>query len=257
MYLKILIITVGLRRTVTTITAVSNSKLDEDLSTICAKLPAFGDNENVSLASTDASLRPSVPEEATKLPVPSKSQADCAISTYVDVESGVSIPMQNLGDARAAVDHKTDSLNYANDWQTAKESTMSRVLHESRFKEGTPEMFTSKQFDSTIWIRLRMSKEPTPSGDADTLCFTGLPYEMLVRIASFLDSFSLCNLSLTCWLLRDVCRSLLRHRGLVVLEWQKDCSRIPPRWKVSHKVSLSFSVCCLSVILEGTFRVIF
>jgi len=126
------------------------------------------------------------------------------------------------------------------------------------FKEGTPEMFTSREFDSTVYIRPRMLKEPTPCDDLEeTLCLTGLPYEMLVRVASFLDSFSLCNLSLTCWLLRDVCRSLLRQRGLVVLEWQKDCSRNPPRWKVSHQVSLSVWVYCSSAIIEETLRVAF
>ena len=113
------------------------------------------------------------------------------------------------------------------------------VACENRLKECTPEMFTSREFDSAICMRPRTSKEPTPMED-DILCLTSLPFELLTRIATFLDSFSLCNLSLTCWLLRDVCRGLLKQRGLVVQEWQRDGSWNPPRWKVSHQVSLSF-----------------
>ena len=38
---------------------------------------------------------------------------------------------------------------------------------------------------------------------------------------SFLDGFSLCNLSLTCSLLRSVCCSLLEEKGMVLQEWSK------------------------------------
>jgi len=99
---------------------------------------------------------------------------------------------------------------------------------------------------ANICIRPRTSKELTLREDSDMMCLTGLPVELLVRVATFLDSFSICSLSLTCWLLRDVCHSLVKQRGLVVDEWQRDCSGTSPRWKVSHQVSLSFnlSMCC-------------
>ena len=122
------------------------------------------------------------------------------------------------------------------------------IVCEKRLKECTPEMFTSTEFDSAIYMRPRTSKEPTPADDDEVLCLTSLPFELLTRVATFLDSFSLCNLSLTCWLLRDVCRGLLKHRGLVVQEWQRDGSRNPPRWKISHQVSLSV-ICFFAVIL--------
>ena len=66
----------------------------------------------------------------------------------------------------------------------------------------------------------------------------GLPYEILRYMARFLDGYSLCNLSLTCSLLRDVCCSLLEDRGLVIHEWepvQKDGRRC---WQITYKVGI-------------------
>lgn len=63
-----------------------------------------------------------------------------------------------------------------------------------------------------------------------------LPYEVLRHVAKFLDGYSLCNLSLTCSLLRDVCCSLLENRGIVIQEWepvQKDGKKC---WEITYKV---------------------
>ncbi|XP_059208775.1 F-box only protein 30a [Centropristis striata] len=51
--------------------------------------------------------------------------------------------------------------------------------------------------------------------------FSNLPFEVLQHVASFLDSFSLCQLSRVSRTMREVCGSLLQMRGMVVLLWEK------------------------------------
>ncbi|XP_071354120.1 F-box only protein 30a [Trachinotus anak] len=67
--------------------------------------------------------------------------------------------------------------------------------------------------------------------------FSSLPLEVLQHVASFLDSFSLCQLSRVSRTMRDVCASLLQMRGMVVLLWEKkrraDGS---PSWQITDKV---------------------
>ncbi|CAL8314661.1 unnamed protein product [Lota lota] len=66
---------------------------------------------------------------------------------------------------------------------------------------------------------------------------TGLPMEILWHIAGFLDSFSLCQLSVVSRGMRDVCSSLLQTRGVVDLQWER---RLDPQgtvwWHVKNKV---------------------
>ncbi|KAK9534071.1 hypothetical protein VZT92_009145 [Zoarces viviparus] len=66
---------------------------------------------------------------------------------------------------------------------------------------------------------------------------SSLPFEVLQHVASFLDSFSLCQLSRVSHIMRDVCASLLMMRGMVVLLWEKkrraDGS---PSWQITDKV---------------------
>lgn len=67
--------------------------------------------------------------------------------------------------------------------------------------------------------------------------FSSLPFEVLQHVASFLDSFSLCQLSRASRTMRAVCASLLQMRGMVVLLWEKkrrdDGS---PSWQITDKV---------------------
>lgn len=67
--------------------------------------------------------------------------------------------------------------------------------------------------------------------------FSGLPFEVLQHVASFLDSFSLCQFSRVSRTMREVCGSLLQMRGMVVLLWEKrrreDGS---PSWQITDKV---------------------
>ncbi|XP_013876782.1 F-box only protein 30a [Austrofundulus limnaeus] len=67
--------------------------------------------------------------------------------------------------------------------------------------------------------------------------FSCLPFEVLQHIASFLDSFSLCQLSRASRTMRDVCASLLQMRGMVVLLWEKKRHEDgSPSWQITHKV---------------------
>nr|XP_023663041.1 F-box only protein 40-like [Paramormyrops kingsleyae] len=49
-----------------------------------------------------------------------------------------------------------------------------------------------------------------------------LPLEVLQSVASYLDSFSLSQLSQVSRLMRDVCATLLQDRGMVSLRWERE-----------------------------------
>ncbi|XP_019745408.1 F-box only protein 30 [Hippocampus comes] len=77
------------------------------------------------------------------------------------------------------------------------------------------------------------------SGDSQSDRFSELPTEILWHIAGYLDSFSLCQLSLVSRTMREVCSSLLHTRGIVELQWERRQSagghgRVS--WQVKHKV---------------------
>lgn len=48
-----------------------------------------------------------------------------------------------------------------------------------------------------------------------------LPFEVLVHVAGFLDSFTLSQLALVSRFMREVCSTLLHERGMVSLKWEK------------------------------------
>uniref|UniRef100_A0A3Q2WPC6 F-box protein 40 n=1 Tax=Haplochromis burtoni TaxID=8153 RepID=A0A3Q2WPC6_HAPBU len=50
---------------------------------------------------------------------------------------------------------------------------------------------------------------------------SSLPYEVLCHMASFLDSLSLFQLALVSRLMRQVCSTLLKERGMVTFRWEK------------------------------------
>ncbi|KAL7862151.1 hypothetical protein SRHO_G00135920 [Serrasalmus rhombeus] len=66
---------------------------------------------------------------------------------------------------------------------------------------------------------------------------SSLPFELLQHVASFLDGFSLCQLSRVSRTMRDVCGSLLQSRGMVVLLWVKTrCADGSSSWRIKDKV---------------------
>lgn len=70
---------------------------------------------------------------------------------------------------------------------------------------------------------------------------TDLPVELILRIISYLDAFSLNNISLTNKLLRSLCCSYLQRRGMVSLIWKKEANNwiiSGYRWKFSNNFTL-------------------
>ncbi|KAM9779335.1 F-box only protein 30-like [Syngnathus typhle] len=77
------------------------------------------------------------------------------------------------------------------------------------------------------------------SVDSQSDQFSKLPLEILSHIAGFLDSFSLCQLSLVSHTMREVCSGLLHTRGIVELQWesrQRSVGHKSSSWQVKHKV---------------------
>ncbi|CAM9285626.1 unnamed protein product [Lampetra planeri] len=69
--------------------------------------------------------------------------------------------------------------------------------------------------------------------------FSRLPIEILWHIADFLDSFSLCQLSLVSRPMREVCASLLQTRGIVELQWERrqwPGAHGTVSWQIKNKV---------------------
>lgn len=85
--------------------------------------------------------------------------------------------------------------------------------------------------------------QPCPRGklpsDSNSDQLSGLPIEILWHITGFLDSFSLCQLSLVSKTMREVCASLLQSRGIVELQWERRQNSGAPgtvKWQVKNKV---------------------
>ncbi|KAL1252977.1 hypothetical protein QQF64_017670 [Cirrhinus molitorella] len=85
----------------------------------------------------------------------------------------------------------------------------------------------------------------------NTDALSRLPFEVLVHVAEFLDSFTLSQLALVSCLMREVCRTLLHDRGTVSLKWEKKvyshggwCWRARKRvWQYSNLFSTVDSWC--------------
>lgn len=85
--------------------------------------------------------------------------------------------------------------------------------------------------------------QPCPNAkllsDSQSDQFSGLPIEILWHVAGFLDSFSLCQLSLVSRTMREVCASLLQSRGIVELQWERtQCAGAhgTVSWQIKNKV---------------------
>uniref|UniRef100_A0A3B4A2G6 Uncharacterized protein n=1 Tax=Periophthalmus magnuspinnatus TaxID=409849 RepID=A0A3B4A2G6_9GOBI len=78
----------------------------------------------------------------------------------------------------------------------------------------------------------------TPPSASQAVQFSELPLEILWLIAGFLDSFSLCQLSLVSRTMRDVCASLLQSRGIVEVRWERKHhpGSVKVSWQVKNKV---------------------
>ncbi|KAK3103055.1 hypothetical protein FSP39_016096 [Pinctada imbricata] len=112
-----------------------------------------------------------------------------------------------------------------------------------KLREATPEIMTSCKYDSCINIFPRYRRcsgchsyhSLSRQDNQETLILTSLPFEVLQHIAIFLDGFSLCNLSLTCRLLRHVSCTLLEQKGMVVLQWEPRTTEKGVSWQVAGR----------------------
>ena len=131
-------------------------------------------------------------------------------------------------DSSPAVDtNNADIQNiYSEDKDTPSIDNDPIVIHDSPCEENISD--NNKQVTTMLH-----EQENQPSTVPDFSQY--LPFEILQCIARCLDSFSLCNLALTCARLRDVCCSLLEERGIVVQQWEKTGGR--PKWSIVQKVS--------------------
>ena len=64
-----------------------------------------------------------------------------------------------------------------------------------------------------------------------------LPFEVLRHVCTFLDGYSMCNIALTCHLLREVACSLLEEKGIVIQQWARMQVNNKNHWYISYKVS--------------------
>ena len=115
--------------------------------------------------------------------------------------------------------------------KSAQDDDIRTEMGRKRLREATPEIHTSHNCESIVKVIPRyksMSREVSPhptiferQGSLDHCPLTSLPFEILQKIALHLDGFSLCNLSMTCHLMQNVCCTLLDQKGIVSLVWEK------------------------------------
>lgn len=85
---------------------------------------------------------------------------------------------------------------------------------------------------------------PRRNGPCHVAPLSGLPLEILQRIAAYLDSFTLSQLSQVSRLMRDVCATLLQERGMVSLQWErKTYSHGGSSWRCRKKVGVLTNRC--------------
>ncbi|XP_030211765.1 F-box only protein 30a [Gadus morhua] len=106
----------------------------------------------------------------------------------------------------------------------------SRVIHDRHLGS----------FGVQLSLPLKPGEKPlrsTCSFGAQCDHFSSLPFEILQHIASFLDGFSLCQLSRASGGMREVCASLLLMRGMVVMLWgKKQRADGSSTWQITDKV---------------------
>ncbi|KAF8777692.1 F-box only protein 30 like protein [Argiope bruennichi] len=86
------------------------------------------------------------------------------------------------------------------------------------------------------------SNKTNSSNFTHQLNLQDLPFDVLQHVVRYLDSFSLASLSLTSTLLRNVCATVLKDRGLVRLKWERQKTKDNKfTWKVSKQKRWFFS----------------
>ncbi|KAL2095127.1 hypothetical protein ACEWY4_009846 [Coilia grayii] len=81
----------------------------------------------------------------------------------------------------------------------------------------------------------------------NTDSLSSLPFEVLVHVAEFLDSYSLSQLALVSKYMRDVSATLLHEKGMVSLKWEKKIYSTGGSCWRARKMVWQFSNCFSSV----------
>jgi len=85
----------------------------------------------------------------------------------------------------------------------------------------------------------RKSESPVRKRARNLDPLSRLPFEVLVQVVGYLDSFSLAQLLGVSRLMREVCETLLVERGMVTLKWEKKTySHGGTSWKCRKKASI-------------------
>ena len=128
-------------------------------------------------------------------------------------------------------DQELEEVDMSVKGTTVQDDDIRTEVGRKRLREATPEIHTSHNCESTVHVIPRyksvsreVSPHPTIFERQESLdCpLTSLPFEILQKIAVHLDGFSICNLSMTCHLMQNVCCSLLDQKGIVSLVWEKN-----------------------------------
>lgn len=91
----------------------------------------------------------------------------------------------------------------------------------------------------SVLCKGRKAFNPQRSPEHTLDCLSSLPLEILQQIATYLDSFTLSQLSQVSHLMRDVCATLLQERGMVSLKWEKKTySHGRSSWTCQKKASI-------------------
>ncbi|KAJ8342735.1 hypothetical protein SKAU_G00326630 [Synaphobranchus kaupii] len=183
----------------------------------------------------DDSLADIAPDRALKLHV--QINADCVTSRHNKVSSAFTFLCSHFYRRDEFPSHfknvHSDIQSCLNGWfeQRCPLAYLGCTYSQKRFQPSTQRAtVTYNQELSTFTLRPEVSpslyqgvKTVTPerkrARNLDSL--SRLPFEVLVHIAGFLDSFTLSQLALVSRLMRDVCETLLQERGMVSLKWEK------------------------------------
>ena len=171
--------------------------------------------------------------------------------------------LQSLG-----LRHDEEVLEERGQMSPDQDDDIRTEMGRKKLREATPEIHTSHNCESTVKVIPRyrsMSRETSPhptvfgrQSSLDHCPLTSLPFEILQKIALHLDGFSLCNLSMTCHMMQNVCCTLLEQKGIVSLVWEKSNPKHSVissssedkkaqadqsyTWRIAYKVSFKFQL---------------
>ena len=90
----------------------------------------------------------------------------------------------------------------------------------------------------TAILDVNKSKTILTNGEISCFDLDSLPVELIEKIVTYLDGYTIYNLSLVNSFFREICHSLLASKGIVVQEWTKILDGDRARWRITKNVGL-------------------